>query len=194
MNPIYTIGHSTHELEAFIKLLKLHTIRVVADVRSQPYSSRFPQYNREALKQSLKDNEISYSFLGQELGARRHEDCCYVDGQAQYELIAKTESFVSGIERLKWGMTRYRIALLCSEKDPLTCHRTILVCKHLKTNWWAEIHHILADGSLESHAALEARMVKGLGTVRYPVNWSPEQILEDAYVRQGRKIAYRKKF
>ena len=90
MNTLFAIGHSTHELRAFFNLLKLHNIQAIGDVRSQPYSSRFPQYSKEALEKSLKENHIRYVLLGKELGARRAEDCCYVEGQARYELIAKT--------------------------------------------------------------------------------------------------------
>ena len=86
MNTLFTIGHSTHELRAFLDLLKLHNVQAIGDVRSQPYSSRFPQYSKEALEQSLKENHIRYVFLGKELGARRAEDCCYVEGQAKYNL------------------------------------------------------------------------------------------------------------
>src|SRR5882724_759349 len=162
MNTLFTIGHSTHELKAFLDLLKLHNIQAIGDVRSQPYSSRFPQYSKEALEKSLKENHIRYVFLGKELGARRAEDCCYVEGQAKYELIAKTPAFARGIERVIHGLSKYRLALLCSERDPLTCHRTVLVCKHLRGKGF-DIEHILADGSVESQEDLESRMLKTLG-------------------------------
>lgn len=190
MNTLFTIGHSTHELRAFLEVLKLHNIQAIGDVRSQPYSSRFPQYSKEALEQSLKENHIRYVFLGKELGARRNEDCCYVEGQAKYELIAKTPSFSRGIERVIHGLSKYRLALLCSERDPLTCHRTILVCKHLRGRGF-DIEHILGDGTLESQEELESRMLKTLRKDQPSLFASREDTVEKAYEEQGGKIAYR---
>jgi uncharacterized protein (DUF488 family) len=190
MNTLFTIGHSTHDLKVFLDLIKRHNVQAIGDVRSQPYSSRFPQYSKEALSQKLKENHIRYVFLGQELGARRSEECCYVDGQAKYELVAKTSAFSRGIERVIHGLAKYRLALLCSERDPLTCHRTILVCKHLRGRGF-EIEHILADGTLESQEELEARMLKTLGKSQPSLFASREESIEQAYEEQGGKIAYR---
>jgi len=190
MNTLFTIGHSTHELRVFLNLLKTHNIQAIGDVRSQPYSSRFPQYNRDALSQTLKENHIRYVFLGQELGARRNETCCYVNGQAKYELIAKTAAFEEGIKRVLNGLAKYRLALLCSERDPLTCHRTVLVCKHLRGKGF-DIEHILADGTLESHEELEGRMLQALGKGQPSLFHSRQETVEKAYEEQGGKIAYR---
>lgn len=190
MNTLFTIGHSTHELKTFLDLLKLHNVQAIADVRSQPYSSRFPHYSKDALEQSLKENHIRYVFLGKELGARRTEDCCYVEGQAKYELVAKTPAFSRGIGRVIHGLSKYNLALLCSERDPLTCHRTILVCKHLRGKGF-DIEHILADGTLESQDELESRMLKTLRKNQPCLFASREEIVEQAYEEQGGKIAYR---
>lgn len=190
MNTLFTIGHSTHELKVFLDLLKSHNIQAIGDVRSQPYSGRFPQYSKEALEQTLKENHVRYVFLGKELGARRTEDCCYVEGQAKYELVAKTPAFSRGIERVLHGLSKYRLALLCSERDPLTCHRTILVCKHLRGKGF-DIEHILADGTLESQEELEARMLKTLGKSQPSLFASREETIEHAYEEQGGRIAYR---
>jgi uncharacterized protein (DUF488 family) len=190
MNTLFTIGHSTHEKKVFLDLLKLHKVQAIADVRSQPYSSRFPQYGKEALEQSLKENHIRYVFLGKELGARRTEDCCYVEGQAKYELVAKTSAFSRGIERVLCGLSKYRLALLCTERDPLTCHRTVLVCKHLRGKGF-DIKHILADGTLESQEELETRMLKALGKNQPSLFASREETIEQAYEEQGGRIAYR---
>jgi uncharacterized protein (DUF488 family) len=190
MNTLFTIGHSTHELKAFLDLLQLHKIEAIGDVRSQPYSSRFPQFNKENLEQALKQNCVRYVFLGKELGARRTENCCYQEGQAKYELVAKTSAFTKGIERVLHGLSKYRLALLCSERDPLTCHRTILVCKHLRGRGF-DIEHILADGRLESQEDLEDRMLKILGKSQPSLFASREEVVEQAYQEQGGKIAYR---
>src|SRR5258707_92198 len=124
---IYTIGHSTHPIEQFVTLLKSVSITAVSDVRSRPYSRMNPQFNREPLKATLRAEGIKYVFLGKELGARSDDQSCYRNGQLQYDLLAGTELFRQGIERMKEGARSFRIALMCAEKEPLDCHRTILV-------------------------------------------------------------------
>ena len=161
MNKLYTVGHSTQELDAFIGLLKQHAIEAVADVRSGPYSQRFPWFNRERLMESLKQSGIQYVFLGEELGARRDEPCCYVGDRADYELIAECELFQKGLERVRQGLEQMRVALMCAEKDPMDCHRTILVARHAQK--FTEVEHILNDGSIETHGELEARLLKKAG-------------------------------
>src|SRR6266446_5531061 len=129
VDTVYTIGHSTHTIEKLIALLKDHGITALCDVRSQPYSRMNPQFNREPLKQALRDSGILYVFLGAELGARSEDKSCYRNGQVQYDLLARTDLFKRGIERVKDGAHRYRLALMCAEKEPLDCHRTILVSR-----------------------------------------------------------------
>ena len=96
---LFTIGHSTRTLDEFLSLLKQNEINAVADVRSSPFSRHMPHFNRDALQQSLKTHGIQYVFLGDELGARREEQECYVEGVAKYELIEKTAAFAEGLER-----------------------------------------------------------------------------------------------
>src|SRR4051812_41051246 len=92
-NTIFSVGHSDHNIQRFIDLLLHNGISAVADVRSMPYSRFNPQFNREQLKAALKAVRIRYVFLGDELGARRSEPECYVEGKARYELIARTPRF-----------------------------------------------------------------------------------------------------
>ncbi len=134
MRKLFTIGHSTHAWADFLHLLKTHCINAIADVRSSPYSARLPQYNREVLDRALPAENIRYAFLG----ARRTEPECYVDGVARYDLIARTAVFQAGLDRVLSGTARFRLALVCAEKDPLECHRTILVCRSLASQ--CEIH------------------------------------------------------
>ena len=139
---LYTIGHSTHPLPHVLALLTQHGITAVADVRSVPYSRRSCQCNRESLQAALAPHHIVYVHLA-ELGARPTDPSCYVVGRVQYARLAAT---------LHRGRQRYRIALLCAAKDPLTCHRTICICRVLRDQALT-IQHILADGRLEDHAA-----------------------------------------
>lgn len=189
MNKIYTIGHSIHTTERFLELLAMHSITVVCDVRSSPYSSYNPQFNRENLIKDLKAKRIAYVYLGKELGPRSDDPDCYAENRVQYDLIAGTQLFQQGLDRLREGMKKYRIALMCAEKDPVTCHRTILVCRHLRTED-IEILHILEDGSLENNRDSEKRLMRLLKMPETTLFETPEELLEKTYDLQGRKIAY----
>ncbi len=189
-NRLYTIGHSTLELDAFISLLVANGVTAVADVRSSPYSRYSPQFNREPLKAALVARQIQYVFLGEELGARRDEEECYIGDLASYDLIAKTAAFERGIDRLRKGLPSQTISLMCAEKDPLTCHRTILICRHFKSE--AEIVHILGPGECETQERAESRLLKLVGFPERDLFRSKAELLDEAYTRQGEEIAYRR--
>lgn len=189
MNVLYTIGHSTHSARKVIELLHGHQITAVADVRSRPYSRMNPQFNREPFSELLKTEGIAYVFLGRELGARSENRSCYIEGKIQYDLLAQTELFQVGLDRVIQGMVNHRVALMCAEKDPLTCHRTILVCRHLIARGLTA-HHILEDGRLESHDDALSRMLGELGFLEHDLFRSQVEIVEEAYSKRGEQIAY----
>ena len=187
---IYTIGHSNHEMEAFIALLRGHGVTCLADVRSHPYSRMYPQYCHDALKAALRQNAMAYIFLGRELGARSGNPACYDEsGKVRFELLAQEPGFAQGIARLQEGMRAHCIALMCAEKDPLDCHRAILVARHLGLAG-VEVGHILAHGQVETHADMESRMLQALKMSGQDMFCTRGQILAEAYIRQGRRIAY----
>lgn len=186
---VLTIGHSTHSAEKLLGLLRRAEITAIADVRSQPYSRVNPQFNREPMKDALKGAGISYVFLGRELGARSDDRSCYVDGKVQYDRLAKTQLFAQGLARVVDGASRHRIALLCAEKDPLTCHRTILVVRHLVARG-LQAAHVLHDGRLEDHEAALDRLMKEEG-IRSADFFRPRQeLVDEAYAKRGNAIAY----
>lgn len=194
MTELFTVGHSTQSLDSFISLLKRHRIEVIADVRSRPYSGRFPHFSKDALQQSLKAVGVRYVFLGRELGARREEPECHIHGQATYDRIAQLPAFGEGIRRVLKGAHRFRIALMCAEQDPLTCHRTILVCHEIKQHG-VLIHHIGRSGTLEDHEQAEQRLIaEELGSLdqcdMFDSHCNSEQILETAYAQRAKSIAY----
>ncbi|MBI5599249.1 MAG: DUF488 domain-containing protein [Deltaproteobacteria bacterium] len=190
---VYTIGHSTHHIKDFISLLKRYGITAVADVRSFPFSKHNPQFNKDALTDALKQEGISYVFLGMELGARPDDSTCYDNGSANFTKMAERPIFKQGIERLLNGMGKYRIAMLCAEKEPLDCHRTILVCRHLR-EFGLPIKHILADGGVEDHQATEHRLVKALGLepILFDSMRTDADRIEEAYNQRAREIAYKR--
>jgi uncharacterized protein (DUF488 family) len=189
---IYTVGHSTQPFEKFLNLLQMQGVTAIADVRSAPYSRFNPQFNREELRIALKANGIRYVFLGKELGARSDDECCYIDGKVQYKLLAKTPLFQSGVSRVLEGAETHKIALMCAEKDPLDCHRTILVARELVSRG-AAVTHILQDGSSESHQNAISRLISKLGLSEADMFRSEELTVDDAYEKQSDRIAYDRK-
>jgi uncharacterized protein (DUF488 family) len=146
---IWTVGHSNQSFDAFANLLASEGIEFVADVRSYPYSRFAPQYNREPLQSALRIRGIRYVFMGEELGGRPAADEHYdAEGHALYGPMSQEPGFRDAVDRLATGAESHRIALLCSEADPRSCHRRLLVGKVL-TEQGVELHHILADGSVQ---------------------------------------------
>jgi uncharacterized protein (DUF488 family) len=187
---VFTIGHSTHTQERFIALLRQHSITALGDVRSTPYSRMNPQFNRVDLEKTLLATGIEYRFLGKELGGRSDDPSCYEDGKVQYERLAETALFKHGLKRLFRGMKDgFRIALMCAEKEPLECHRTILVARHLAA-LGIDIAHIHADGSIETHDSAVGRLVLMVNLQEHDMFHSREEVLADAYRRQAERIAY----
>ncbi|MEO1607021.1 MAG: DUF488 domain-containing protein [Pseudomonadota bacterium] len=189
---IYTIGHSTQPVERFLALLARHRVEAVADVRSSPYSKHAPQFCKEELSVSLKDADVAYVFLGKELGARTNDASCYVNNVVSYEKLARTSLFRSGIQRVEEGCKRFRIALMCSERDPTECHRTILVSKILNERG-AQIQHILFDGQLESHQQTMLRVLDVLGMPRTDMLDTEDELVAKAYLGRAKQIAYRRR-
>lgn len=187
-NPIFTIGHSTHGLELFVQLLIRHEVGALADVRSVPYSRTNPQFNREILEVSLKHQRIKYVFLGSELGARSNDVTCYENGRIQYARLARTELFRSGIDRVIRGSQDYRVALMCAEKEPLDCHRTLLVARSL-AELGVSVRHILSDGQVEPHEMTMERLLRSLGP-HQDMFRSRDELMAEALYRQEQRIAY----
>lgn len=187
--PLYTIGHSVHAIEHFCALLRQHGVSLVCDVRSHPYSRMNPQYNRETLIELLQLEGIGYLFLGKELGARSGDPSCYTGGKVQYDRLARGALFQQGLGRVFETSEEHTPALMCAEKDPLECHRTILVARHV-VDRGAEVRHILEDGSIETHEACLARLLRDLKMQEYDLFRSREEVIADAYRLQGERIAY----
>ena len=149
-----------------------------------------PQFNREELKEALLAQGVEYRFLGKELGARSDDPNCYENGKVQYDRLAETELFKYGLKRVLRGMRDdFRIVLMCAEKEPLECHRTILVARHLVA-LGVTVEHILADGSLENHDAALSRLARMINLREPDLVHSREQLMADAYRKQGERIAY----
>lgn len=193
---VYTVGHSNHPIEEFLKLLVKHNINCVCDVRSMPYSRFTEQYNRENIKEYLSEHNIKYLFFGEEFGARREEKSLLTDGMVDFEKVAKNEKFIKGINRIEKGLEKgYRIALMCTEKEPIECHRTILVSRNLYLKGMV-ILHILSDGTAVYHEKIEEELVEKYFPNRnqlsiFDMNESIDY-LKEAYKKANNDIGYRK--
>jgi uncharacterized protein (DUF488 family) len=185
---LYTVGHSNHSIDKFVGLLTTNSITAIADVRSQPFSKRYPQFNKERLAAVLAQQGIAYVFLGNELGARSEDPSCYENGKVQYGRLAATPAFKAGIARVLAGAEKFRVALMCAEKEPLDCHRTLLVSRALQSVG-AEITHILADGSLESQEKTMSRLVGLVGLSKEDLFQHNDLIAVACRLRED-KIAY----
>ncbi len=186
---VYTIGHSNHEFGNFLALLRRHGVTAIGDVRSAPYSKRYPQFSREPLEKALREAGIAYVFLGRELGARSDDPSCYESGSVKYDRLAKTALFQSGLDRVERGLEQFTLALLCAEKEPLHCHRTLLVARNVEARG-IRVEHILDDGGVELHSETVSRLLTLLHQPETDLFRTHEQIVAEAYEKWGDKIAY----
>ena len=153
---VLTIGHSNHQVEHFLDLLKSHSVQVVADTRSYPYSEYATQFDQKPLKMALEANGIRYVFLGRELGGRPDGDEFYDDqGHVLYDRVAETELFQEGVSRIEKGIREYKVAMLCAEENPAACHRRLLVGRVL-LNRGIQVDHIRGDGRIQTEAEVAA--------------------------------------
>ena len=196
---LYSIGHSSQTQEEFLALLMQHGINCIVDVRSVPASKYTPQFNQETLKWFLKSHDIQYLHFGDEFGARR-TDCLDEHGQVNFERAVKTPNFQQGVIRLMTGLKKgYRIALMCSEADPLECHHFSMVSRYFYDQG-VDVQHIMKDGILASHASLEKEMINQfLHSRKYHLpeidllfgSYSEEEQRKDAYRLKNKEIGYK---
>jgi uncharacterized protein (DUF488 family) len=166
MNPsatfeLLTIGHSNLAADRFVELLKNGEVTTLADVRSVPFSRWCPWFSRRPLAERLAREEIGYLELGDALGGRPRDPRLYRDGAPDYEAMARAPEFLAGIARLREAMDRGHVCIMCAERDPLDCHRCLLIARVLAERGIA-IGHILGDGAIEPHAATEQRLLAAL--------------------------------
>jgi uncharacterized protein (DUF488 family) len=170
-------------------LLRGAGVTAVADVRTSPYSRANVQFNRETLREKLLVDGISYVFLGKELGGRPAGRRFYSDGIVDYEKVAKGDDFNKGLDRVIEGSKRFLIALMCSEHNPLDCHRCLLVSRAL-TERGADVGHILGNGVIVSHHEIEGELLELSGRSDDDFFASPQERLAAAYNDRARKVAF----
>ena len=192
---VRTIGRSTHPAPEFIDLLQRHGVAALADVRAIPYSRFNRQFNRETLSDSLDACGIVYVFLGRELGGRSQDPGYYDFGRISYERLGRTVSFQKGLDCGAEGANGFRIALMCAEREPLECHRCLLVAPALEARG-VSVDHIHSNGVLESHGNAMGRLLVmyGLQDSLQSQRLFPRPLAErttEAIARQARRFAHR---
>lgn len=186
---LFSIGHSNIAAERFIGMLRGAGVDAVADVRSIPFSRRFPWFSARSLAARLQQQGMPYLAFGDALGGRPREVDLYRDGIADYEAMAKRGEFRAGLDRLLGFAARHRLCLMCAEREPLDCHRCLLVARALVERGLA-VGHVLHDGTVEPHQATEARLLAESGADDLFVTGQNER-LAAAYRRRARAVAYR---
>lgn len=190
MDAMFTIGHSTLSISVFLQRLEKAEVTAVADVRSSPFSRRFHQYNKDNLQFSLASHKIKYVFLGNELGGRPNFSSLYEDGVANYEKMALETSFLTGIDRVISGARRFNIVLMCSEHNPLDCHRCLLVARALNERGEV-VDHILGNGDVLSHDRIEEQLLTFADKGNNDMFLSQTEKLNKAYRSRSKLVAYR---
>src|SRR5499427_2154374 len=156
---LFTIGHSNVAAERFVALLRGAAVEAVADVRSIPASRFCPWFSAKNLAPLLAGPNMDYSFFGEELGGRPRDPSLYCDGIADYEAMARQPSFQAGVDRLLGNAGPRRACVMCSERDPLDCHRCLLVGRALAARG-VRVTHILDDGNVVSHTEIEDTLLR----------------------------------
>lgn len=163
---IYTVGHSNVTMEDFLQLLARHSIQVVVDVRSSPYSRYATHFSQAPLKKALREHGLYYLFMGDAIGGVPQSSQFYdTEGHVLYGKIVATEAFQSAIKRLLDGITNYHVTLMCGEEPPEGCHRHHMIAKVLRERG-VRVLHIRGDGSLEDDEDVARR--NRLGTKDNP--------------------------
>jgi uncharacterized protein (DUF488 family) len=198
---LVSVGHSNHEGPAFIDLLRQAGILTLADVRSSPYSRWRPQFNQGPLESELRRHGIAYVFLGDLLGGRPLSPSLYdAEGRVDYERVRRTEEFQRGLEQLTGGRLGPCVAFLCSEEDPLDCHRGLMIAPALSERGFAP-SHLRKDGSLETNAEMERRLLHETGVgaglldglfAALLTDEDRRSLLAEAYRQMARRKAYRR--
>ena len=183
MNQVFTVGHSNHSAEKFVRLLKENGIEVLVDTRSRPYSRHASHFNAPSLEELLSKDGIEYLFLGGELGGRPQEEMFYDrEGRVDYALVGRSQPFLDGISMLEQEIRTRTVAVLCSEEDPTHCHRRLLVGRALEKLGFT-LRHIRGDGSIH----IEGEMDGGQPVLFPETEVSPRKSIRSVSRRRRRR-------
>lgn len=189
----YTIGYSDLPREVFLYFIKKVKIDTIVDVRSAPYSSYQPSYNKKELNIFLESNEIEYQYYGDRIGGRYTEpDLLFEDGAVNYEKVRKLPEFQKAIDELIDLIKQpSKVCLMCSEKKPQECHRFVLISRELQERG-IQVKHIVPCIDFISNKKLEENLLNEMfDPAQSNLFNQPSQNLEELYLKLNRSIAYR---
>lgn len=186
---VLSIGHSNLSYELFLSLLRNAGVTAIADVRSTPHSRHFPHFNQASLQPELKADGVAYVYLGEELGGRPKDSAYFLNGVANYERMINAPMFSIGVDRVITGASAYCIALMCSEHNPLDCHRCLLVGRALKGRG-VNVRHILAGGRQLTQNQVEQHLLSAAKKGDDDMFASYNERLATAYRLRAQQVAF----
>jgi len=197
VSTVYTIGYSSFTSDEFWKTLVKNHVQLVIDVRSTPFSKRYPEYNKDVLKEFLAQHRIFYRNYAREFGARQEDHKFYTrDGYLDFELFSQSEAFRSGVEKLCKSMEQdYIFALMCAEKNPIDCHRAIMVSRAFSDKGY-RVLHILPHGKILTQDDFNQELLDKYYPSRFQLSLidsskSDADLLKQAYRYRNADIGYR---
>lgn len=190
---IFTLGHSTLAAASFADLCHRAGITAIADVRSVPYSRRASQHNRESIEEYAPKSGIAYVYLGHLLGGRPARPSLFLpSGRADYRSMRSSPEFLEGMGRLRKGLDKFNIGLMCGEEDPITCHRALLIAPVLAALGLSPLH-LRKGGRLETQTEFEDRVMEatGAGSMQGNLFESRESLVDQAIEAMADRHAFR---
>lgn len=194
---LYTIGYSGFNIKGFVDVLQKMKIRIVIDVRSYPVSKYYPDYNKDLLEETLKNNRIIYKNYSAEFGARQEQPLFFSkEGYLDFSKFVMSEQFKTGFDKIVAGLDAgFNFALLCAEKKPSMCHRTIMIARQFFKNG-IDVRHILPDKSLITQLDIEDELImhyfpnnNQLSLLSEPLPKS--ELIEKAYQLRNAEIGFK---
>jgi uncharacterized protein (DUF488 family) len=196
MKEIYTIGYSCFKIDDFVNVLKKYNINCVVDVRSNPNSKFYTDYNYNELENTLKEHNILYRNYKKEFGAQQENTKYYRNGYLDFESFCMSEAFREGMRKIEAGIElKYIFVLMCAEKDPIKCHRTLMIANEFHKSGY-KINNILFDGTIETQESIEQRLLDIYFPKREQMSFlekdlSVDEMVRESYKMRNEEIGYR---
>lgn len=196
MNSIYTIGYSGFSIEQFISILNRYEIKCVIDVRSNPISNHYIEYNKEILEKTLAKSDILYRNYAVQFGARQENQRYFTDGYLDFTKFVKSDMFLDGVKKINAGINQnYSFVLMCAEKDPITCHRCIMIGRTFYEDGY-KVNNILSNGSIELQSQSEQRLLNYYFPNRNQISLfddglNEKEMIAISYQLRNKEIGYR---
>jgi len=195
-NRIYSIGYGARTQQGFINTLKMSGIDTVVDVRSIPRSKYVPHFNEEVFYDALSEEGIDYLSAGQKLGGRITDIALYENGQVSWDKVSQDADYKAAVASLEQLCEDgHVVAIVCSEGDPLSCHRFGLLSRTLDSDGM-DVRHILTNGEVVGHEEMEARLVdkySKANKISCILTGSYRQQLDEAYKVMNEERGYKPK-